>query len=128
MDTTYVPISEHVELQQQLAAASATTTELRETMQTAYVPKADFLEVQRILAAANQSMADLRLSLETAYMPLEDYQRLERQLSALNSTILELQDRNEIQRNRMVESDAMFRNFRDDCAAVPECARAMRLD
>ena len=54
--------------------------------------------------------------------------RLERQVSALNGTILELQDRNELQKNRMLESEAMLRNFRDDCAATPECARAMRLE
>jgi predicted nucleic acid-binding Zn-ribbon protein len=128
MNTAYVPVADHVELQRQLAAASATATELRETMRSDYVSKSDFSEAQRILAATNESMADLRRSIETEYMPLEDYVRLERQVSALNSTILELQDRNEVQRNRMVESEALFRNFREDCAAVPECARAMRLD
>lgn len=128
MNTAYVPVADHLELQRQLAAASATTTELRETMRTDYVSKSDFLEAQRILAATNESMADLRRSIETQFMPLEDYVRLERQVSALNSTILELQDRNEIQRNRMLESESLFRNFREDCAAVPECARAMRLD
>lgn len=128
MNTAYVPVADHAELQRQLAAASATATELRETMRADYVPKSDFLEAQRILAATNESMADLRRSIETEYMPLEDYVRLERQVSALNSTILELQDRNEIQRNRMVESESLFRNFREDCAAVPECAQAMRLD
>jgi len=128
MNTAYVPVAEYEELQRQLVAASATTTELREALRRDYVPRADFLEVQRIQAATNESMADLRRSIETQFMPLQDYNRLERQVSALNSTILELQDRNEIQRNRMLESEALFRNFRDDCAAVPECSRAMRLD
>ena len=128
MNTAYVPVAEHEELQRQLAAASATTTELREALRRDYVPRADFLEAQRIQAATNESMADLRRSIETQFMPLQDYNRLERQVSALNSTILELQDRNEIQRNRMLESESLFRNFREDCAAVPECARAMRLD
>lgn len=128
MDSAYVPVTEHVELQRQLAAASSTITELRDTIRFAYVPREDFLEAQRVLAATNESIADLRRSIETQFMPLEDYHRLERQVSALNSTILELQDRNEIQRNRMLESESLFRNFREDCAEVPECARAMRLD
>jgi hypothetical protein len=76
------------------------------------------LEAQRILAAENESMVDIRRSIETEFRLLEDYNRLERQVSALNSTILEIQDRNEIQRNRMIESEAMFRNFRDDCACT----------
>lgn len=128
MNTAFVPATEHAELQRQLSAAVATNTELRETIRSNYVSRADFLDAQRVLAAANESMADIRRAIETEFMPLEDYNRLERQVAALNSTILEIQDRNEIQRNRMIESEAMFRNFRDDCAAVPECARAMRLE
>ncbi|WP_349370499.1 hypothetical protein [Salinarimonas sp.] len=128
ISSSYVSLADYEEVQRQLAAASATNMEIRESMRSDYVPRSDLVEAQRMMTAANESIADLRRSLETEYIPLLEYQNLERQISALNSTILELQDRNDIQRTRMVESESLFRNFREDCAAVPECARAMQLD
>lgn len=139
MAEAYVPIEDHQGLQRQISALNASNSEVRERIQTDYVPRSEYSDLQNSsmmaqeslrnqLAALNQTIAELRNAIQTEFIPLQDHLRLERQVSALNSTILDLQDRNDIQRNRMLESEALFRNFRDDCAGSPECARAMRLE
>lgn len=128
MQTLFVPLAEHNELQRQLASAGQSVTDLREKLENDYVPLATYREAQRVISASNETIADLRQSISEEYIDLASFEGLQRQISALNETILELQERNQIQRNRMIESEVLFRNFRDDCAQVPECASAMRLD
>jgi hypothetical protein len=83
---------------------------------------------QRRLDAANQTNVDLRSTIANSYVPIEDYVLKDRQTVALNQTLLELHDRNERQQRRMVEAETLFRNFREDCVEVPECARLMMLE
>jgi chromosome segregation ATPase len=124
----YVPIASHNETLAQLDALNARIVDLQNTMERDYTPNAKMVEALRLIDAANSTIADLQASIAAEYKPLQDFQQLERQISALNTTILELQERNEVQRNRMLESEALFRNFRDDCAASDDCKKAMRLE
>jgi peptidoglycan hydrolase-like protein with peptidoglycan-binding domain len=124
----YVPLSDHNNTLTQLDALNARLVDLQAKLDNEFVPVTKLQEASRLIDSANSTIADLQLSMKNEYRPLADFVQLERQISALNTTILELQERNELQRNRMLESESLFRNFRDDCAASAECKKAMRLE
>ena len=148
-----VSVSEHQEIQSQLAAANQTVVELRDrirsrdntiqNLQKTIASTNDQLgqtrqlvmSLQQTLAARDQQLdalnatiTELRAQMENEFVPLDRFNLSQAQLAALNATILELQERSDLQRTRMVEAEAMFRNLRNDCAETPECARAMQLD
>jgi predicted nucleic acid-binding Zn-ribbon protein len=108
METDFIPSDEH------------------DDQVTALNVQMDDLRAQ--LDAAMTTIADLRDTIATDYVPLADMREATRQLRALNGALVELQEANTVLRARVIESDQLFANFRDDCRAQPECARAMRLD
>lgn len=139
MSEEYVTVAMYAELQRQLNGSNQTIADLREEMETDFIPSEEHenqiiaLNVQMSdlrsqLDAAMTTIADLRESIETDYVPLADMREALRQLRALNGALVELQEANTVLRARVIESDQLFANFRDDCRAQPECARAMRLD
>lgn len=148
-----VSVRDHQEVQSQLAAVNQTVVELRDRISAL---ENDIQNLQRTVAstndqltqarqlvmslqqtvaardqqidALNATVTELRARMENDFVPLDRFNLSQAQLAALNATILELQERNDLQRTRMVEAEAMFRNLRNDCSETPECARAMQLD
>lgn len=128
MSTDFVPIADHANVSAQLVATNQTIADLRADLTTDYVPRGDHLNVTAQLVATNQTIADLHADMAANYVPRGDHMALERQVAALNATLAEQRSQWERQRQRLQESEALFRNFRDDCAAQPDCARAMHLE
>ena len=135
----YVSIEDHAELQRQLNGSNQTIADLRERIGTDYISsdehegqvvalnaQMDSLRAQ--LDATMTTIADLRDTIATDYVPIADIREAMRQLRALNGALVELQEANTVLRSRVIESDQLFANFREDCRANPDCSKAMRLD
>jgi predicted nucleic acid-binding Zn-ribbon protein len=146
ISTEYVALEEFREVERQLAASTASIADLRQEIEESYVSNENHRsvvndlqsriaeisnqksEVERRLSASSKTIADLREVMEKDYVPQAELAEARRQINALNETIVELQEITSRLRNRMMESDRLFNNFRDDCRAISECARAMQLE
>ena len=134
----YVSREAYAELQRQLGGANRVLADLREELDTDFVSlsqhmdqlkilKDDKSNLQKQLNASLTTVADLRDEIDINYVANTEYFEVNRQLQALNGALVELQEANDSLRDRVIESDRLFANFREDCRSQPECARAMRL-